>query len=554
MLNLSFRRIKAIARADMSILAGSMNIGSRKAKALNASKGRGAMVGFAALMFFIGLSYTVPSIIAMSSQYQVLGDNVVFTLMKNIYLLGTFFGFSLVYAAFFSGEDVERFLSLPVHAAELIIGKFTATATFIAIIFGLYSLPGFITFGVMKGSGPLFYILLPFVILMSAGLLTAVFGTLNLLIAGFASLFKHARKGVAYGLSAVTGLVLLAYYMTNSATMYIEKSPSDNPIFRYVEYLLMGYGPARILSGESLAELGLFFANLLLFIVLFAVIGQFLYIRGLAGISAAMAKKSKLKSGELLQSAGGGNSRFSYLAKEMRMLIRSPMVAMNCLVGGIIFPAMIIGALIYISMGGTDPDLLMASDFLKSLNQPAFATILLGGGFIVGLFISGMNMLGTSAISREGNNLYFMKYIPLALSEQFLIKYSFAAIVGILSVLPGIIPICLVANLSPLSFVFVCLTTIAGALLAPAIGLLFDVNSPYLNWDVDYKAVKQNINFLWWTLVAVALTVGSVFLMQIPNLPFWAGALLFLLLPLILLVVVFYFIIKTGQKSFARLI
>lgn len=554
MLNLSFRRIKAIARTDISILAGSMNIGSRKSKALNASKGRGAMVGFALLMFFVGLSYTVPSIFAMTAQYQVLGDNVVFTLMKNIYLLGTFFGFSLVYAAFFSGEDVERFLSLPVHAAELIIGKFTATTVFIGIIFGLYSLPGFITFGVINGSGPLFYILLPVIIILSAGLLTAIFGTLNLLIAGFASLFKHARKAVAYGLSALTGLVLLVYYMTSSASMYIEQSPSSNPIFRYAEYLLMGYGPAKILSGESLVELGLFFLNFILFTAVFAIIGQFLYIRGLAGISAAMAKKSKLKSGELLHSAGGGNARISYLAKEARMLIRSPMVAMNCLVGGIIFPVMIIGALVYISMGGTDPDLLQVSELLKSLNQPIFAGMILGGGFIVGLFISGMNMLGTSAISREGNNLYFMKYIPLALSEQFLIKYAFAAIVGIVSVLPGVIPICVAASLSPLSFLLVCLAAIAGALLAPAIGLLFDVNSPYLNWDVDYKAVKQNINFLWWSLVAIALTVGSVAFMQIPNLPFWVSALMFVLLPLILLVIVFYFIFKLGKKSFARLI
>ena len=168
--------------------------------------------------------------------------------------------------------------------------------------------------------------------------------------------------------------------------------------------------------------------------------------------------------------------------------------------------------------------------------------------------MSGMNLLGVSSISREGKNLFVMKYIPIPIFEQIMLKYAFAVAIGVFSTLLGILPVAFYIGLTGLEILMVSIAAVIGALLSQAIGLLFDVNSPYLNWDVDYKAVKQNINFLWWSLVCLGLTAGSVALMMMPGISVWLSAVLFILVPLLLLTASLALIYKLTKSSFARLI
>lgn len=116
------------------------------------------------------------------------------------------------------------------------------------------------------------------------------------------------------------------------------------------------------------------------------------------------------------------------------------------------------------------------------------------------------NFISVTAVSRDGENALFMKYIPVELYKQC--KYK---------VLPSII-----LNLFPLAYVVVLIKIfvpevaiitiieiIVGGLLSNIaysyFSICIDILKPKLAWTSEYSVVKQNINMLYGAILQLVI-------------------------------------------------
>ena len=122
-------------------------------------------------------------------------------------------------------------------------------------------------------------------------------------------------------------------------------------------------------------------------------------------------------------------------------------------------------------------------------------------------------------ISREGQQLFVKKYLPVSYKQQLIAKILPGFILGYVSVLIMVLlavfmfkmPIwlgLLILLVGWLPVLFTCLT-----------GLLIDVYNPKLDWDSEQKAVKQNVNVLYNMLAGIIRRIDVILVTFFPSLP-----------------------------------
>jgi ABC-2 type transport system permease protein len=135
------------------------------------------------------------------------------------------------------------------------------------------------------------------------------------------------------------------------------------------------------------------------------------------------------------------------------------------------------------------------------------------------------NMTGLTAISREGNNWYVNKYLPVSIKTMFYGKVIMAWLVAIAQFL--VFAVVLVAVLKP-PFILIMLCLILsflGIWIHNLIGVLVDLHHPMVDWETEQQLFKNRwIGLLHILLVAVLfglITGGSVYLSSELDLSVW---------------------------------
>ena len=121
-----------------------------------------------------------------------------------------------------------------------------------------------------------------------------------------------------------------------------------------------------------------------------------------------------------------------------------------------------------------------------------------------GSFMGGINMISSTAISREGTNAYFMKFIPVPVETQAFAKAACGIIISAVSGWLLLIP------LQPV-------------LQSPALQPAFDNVVPALFGAMAYKYYRKNMKIALWPLVLM-----SVLFILVPGL---LGSTSFMILP-----------------------
>ena len=114
--------------------------------------------------------------------------------------------------------------------------------------------------------------------------------------------------------------------------------------------------------------------------------------------------------------------------------------------------------------------------------------------------------IAVTAISRDGQNAIFMKYIPVSLYQQF--KYK--AIPNIIAIMIstvlviGVVWYYTKASVLFLGVIFMIAFMIA--IFESYLMIMVDLKKPKLQWDSEYAVVKQNMN-LAWTMAASGIVI-----------------------------------------------
>lgn len=468
-----------------------------------------------------------------------------------------FFGIFYTMNTFYFSMDIENLLPLPLKPSEILGAKFIVVLVYEYYTEAVFLLPVLLTYGIKDGSGILYYIyiLITFLILPVVPLLAA--SIIVMVIMRFTNVGKNKDLfKVIGGLFGIFFGLGINFYIQriNEASMSQDKlmqlvSQGNNSLMNIASILFPSskYAVNGVVRNNSIIG----FENILLFVIITAIafiifmcLGNLLYFKGVVGISETTSKRKKLTSRELSQSTRMNSVLRSYTIKELRILFRTPIYFLNCIIMNFLWPIFLIFPFLFQQKASQQ-----LGTFIAYFQRDSVSGIVLASSFATGLFITASNMITSTAISREGKNIYVMKYIPVNYTLQVMAKVLSGVIMGIVGITMMLIAAVILFKFSFLMILLMALAGILGAILSALSGILIDLYLPKLNWDSEQKAVKQNMNGLISMGASVVIGGLSVFAAIKLQLGLWTAFIMVIVVALLINILLYSLVASKGVKA-----
>ncbi|HEY8892937.1 MAG TPA: hypothetical protein VIM70_22165 [Clostridium sp.] len=471
-----------------------------------------------------------------------------------------FFGIFYAMGIFYFSMDVENLLPLPLKPWHIMGAKFTVVLIYEYLTEIIFFAPTLIAFGIKSDGGALYYaygvvifLLLPIVPLVMASVI-------NMIIMRFTNIAKNKDRfrllGGIIAMSVGVGInIYIQRFSQNISQSSITEmfAKGNNSLLSLATQIF----PSTKIAVNSLVNTSNVqgFINLILFVVIsvaaliiFIILGQVLYFKGVMGVSETTSKRKTLSNLELIKNTTQRSSLKVYVLKELKLLFRTPIYFINCVLMNFLWPVFLL--IPVFSQNGGGGQLKKLTELLQDGRSTG---VVLGAFFAVMLFTSCSNSISTTAITREGKNLFILKYIPMKYKEQLMAKVLSAAVLGVAGMFVVIILGIILIKL-PLNLVLLMLIVgSVGILLTSFIGIFIDLNFPKLNWDTEQKAVKQNFNVIVSMIICIALGGLTVFLIIKFEITKWVVFALIAGLYGILDVVLYYLLGTKGVKILGKI-
>ncbi len=470
------------------------------------------------------------------------------------------FGIFYVMNVFYFSKDVDNYLYLPISGGEILTSKFLVSLVYEYFLIIVLFLPIIVIYGMKDGAGILYYIYTFFALLLVPVFPLTIASILSMVIMRFSNRFKNRDRfnmiaGVL-SLMIALGFNFGIQFFTNRMSQGNELligSFADLPAFKisalvfptsfFATEALIGYDTIK-----GLLYLLIMIALSLVALAAFFLIGNAIYFKGVIGVSESKANRKVLSKEDMQKGTTKKGILFAYSLKELKLLFRTPIYFLNCVLISLIYPLFILFPL-FMGSSGEEDGIRETLVFLRSVDKGILIVIMAGVGFLLG----SVNIISSTAISREGKNFYFLKYIPVPYSTQIYAKILSSFYVEALAM---VIMYGIMIYLFQVDLMFILLSLIIvflSSLLVNQVGILMDTLWPKLNWDTEQKAVKQNLNSVLHMFLGFGLTALSVILGVKLEPTYFTGFMVSFLLIGILSFIFHFILMKTVEKRFERM-
>jgi ABC-2 type transport system permease protein len=276
------------------------------------------------------------------------------------------------------------------------------------------------------------------------------------------------------------------------------------------------------------------------------IVGELLYFKGVLGNSEVYSRRKNLSSEQLDKSLRRNSAMKAFMLKEIRILFRTPSYLLNCVIGSFIWPVFIIIGMF--GSGSVNSD--QGTAVLEVINYQRVLAIVLAVIFAISVVFSGGNGIASTSISRDGQNLYISKYIPLSFKDQIIARIMPGFILSSISVLLTLGVAFFAIELVPELIITGLIVSVLGILLTSFVGILLELKFPKLNWDNEEKAVKQNLNYMVVMFGSIILAGAVVVLIVLLTLSFWYAFAAIVLIFGGIDLGLYYLILNKGKKWF----
>lgn len=500
------RKYLSLTRVLLKNSMGLMSDGKSK-KTLNV-----ILYGVLALCM-IPLSFTLymmfdTAIVQLQALQQ---EGAVLALGFHLSSLVTFlFSIFLIPSIFYFSKDSETLLSLPLPPQTILSAKFSVCLAYEYAFTLIVLAPLFIAYASNTVIG-IPYVLLALVIFITLPIYPLVLSSIiTMLLMRFVPFFKNRdRFNMIAGILSIVLAFSFSFAM-NSGT--ISEDPNA-----LITMLVAGHNSmislfskifpaipfaAEALIGSDVVQLALYILITCAALAVLVILGKWLYFKGAIGFSETKSSRKELSAKEFARVSRHSKVR-TYLIKELRLLVRTPVYALNCIGMCLLMPIMLL--VIFMS---ADADVLLQQlpDITPYLDGMLPYAVLVG--MASGFLFSNLNMISSTAISREGSNLSFMKYIPMSLKQQLQAKVVSGILMSVISMLLTLLCVYFLLPIFPLTWYF---AAAAASLITIVLGnyasLALDILHPKLVWEQEAAAVKQNMSGIVSMLASMALCV-----------------------------------------------
>ena len=505
------------------------------------------------ISYSLGLAFDVLAKIQQQGAILGLGISAVCVI---IFVFGIF----LVINTFYFSKDVENLLPLPLRPAEILASKFIVVLIYEYATELVVLLPFIIMYGIKSGGGVLYciYGLVIFMILPVIPLVLDSF--LAIVIMRFTNIGSHKERfktiGGIFAISIGIGFNMVSQKFANNAMsndkiMELFKKGNNSFLDTATNVFPSANLAAKALINNNNLKGIMFLISFLLISIaligIFLVLGEGLYFRGVVGLSEAPSKRKNLSSDEIDKTLIQNSSIKAYTIKELKIIFRTSVYLMNCVIMVFIWPICLI-------------PILMQKDAMTEIKKVGImiqggttAGIALAVAFGITMFISMANPTAATSISREGENIFVCKYLPMSYKKQIMAK----AISGIILTLVGLVVLIIMAivviNPPAIVIILTLVIGILGIIFSAFTGIFIDLNFPKLHWDNEQKAVKNNMNVLFNMLIGAIIGGISVYLVIKFKLTMWGAFSAFTLIFLILDLILYYLLSTVGVKLYRKI-
>ena len=418
--------------------------------------------------------------------------------------------FSSINILYFT-KDTEAILPLPLKPYQIILAR-TNVIIILSYIFNLIiGLFPLIIYGIIIKCNAWYYISSILALIILPVLPIILISLLVMIIMSFSKITKNKNR---FQLLATILVIALIIAFSIFITRIEQETMSDEQVLQMITQansmvnLIKAYIPTLqyaidVILGNSIIYSLLQFLKLVGFTVvsymIYVALAQKLYFKGLVGNLYSGIKKRKTKVNLDIKKTTIGKS---YVSKEFKILFRNPVFLVQCVLPAILFPILIAVLVI------------MGNDGIKQLSElgnteEKDGPILLFSILAIIQFFSMIVYVSATAISRDGSNAVFMKYIPLSLYKQYIYKTIPNIIMNILMIIITLAIIQYVINISILSLIVIFIVSTIIAIFQSFLLLLVDLKRPKLQWSSEYAVVKQNMNLIF-PMIFAFINIGVI--------------------------------------------
>lgn len=505
-------------------------------------------------IIFLGITYLSYEIIKFLSH---IGQPEIF-LNLYFFMLAVLLLFQIILICanlFFFSKDIEKVLYMPLKPIELLLAKFNSLLCMLYITEGIFGFIPLTFYGLLTHAYFVFYLWEIIILAIFPILLITIVSTVVFMMMRLGRFMRNKDIfQVIITLMLITFFCILEsttlqrlFEIKNDEQAIQQFSNFSQRVQQVGKYFLVINPSVTILSNPISSMAVISFFKLLFYNIvggiIFILVGKFTYLKDIVkNIVSNTNKKKKLINIE--KDTKYHTKSISYILKEIKMLVREPIFFMQC-----IFPVIIIlitGIIIIVALLPVIAKMMQEEAIKVVLQNLSFNMEIVCGILVVLQVLFSISNISLTAISREGKNATFIKYIPIKLYQQFLYK-SIPQI--ILNLLVSVVVLGMILYLIPsinilyLFLIFLIATFIN--LINSYLMLVVDLRRPNLDWNTEYSVVKKSDNKLF---QYVLMIINVIFLMYISNLFKHVNLLVALIGEVIIFAIIFIIIDRAIKK------
>lgn len=491
-------------------------------------------LGTLAFLFFylIFLNYTIFLPLVSGSTSQM--ESAIINSAKTCLYLSIFITFASSMGNYYFNEDVKIVFRLPVKTKDIIESKILVMSLFNFIFYLVIFLPTAVKYGIQTGQNSLFFVS---AVLSSALMSISIVSLLSIILIFLMQYMTKIPnlKNKLQSIYMFLGILVFVFIQIKS-----QNAPNGDSInfFGSAKSLPLSFLFEGAIGLKSANKLIYFSVLLLLAGGLFFIATNFMhkvFVKGAQQNQVASNKKKKVS----LKGIKNKTVSMAITSKEIKNILKTPIYFFNIMLSGFFITVILIVTAINITQ--KNPNLITETRsgifnmFYKNPVEMLLITFIVG--FLLSLVAGITNDPAVTSISREGKNIYQMKYLPISAKNNVNGRIRAAIMLKLISFVPMFIMAMIILG----KLFYLVLPIIVGFVMCSYfvsnLGLFIDIQSPKLIWTTPQQAIKQNLNIL--KLIAAISIIGFIFYKFIDafitkyDVPFEQGIIYLALIPVI---------------------
>lgn len=444
-------------------------------------------------------------------------------LMNFIILFGKSI-FESLNALYFS-KDLKILLRMPIKSKDIVKGKI------INMIISEYQMETImlaipmIIYGIMEKVQPQFYLYALIILLVLPVIPIMITSTIIAIIMRFTNGIKN--KTLVMYMTIILSLVALDFVFTGfNHSRNLNVSEFENSVLRIngisekiaEQFILIKPIMNTLLNYNNIKGI----QNLVLYLlesgvtyILGILVISKIYLKGAIG-TTINGKRSERGAEKLnIEDFKKKNKNITYLEKDIKLMSRTPIFCIQCLIIPIVYPLIILFVLLiaitFSRLVGVD----LIADLTKEMNTSKMQAIFI----CVGEVFFMMNFSSIIGISKESKSAILTKTIPIDYQKQFNMKTYIGKFLNMLAtIIVALAYYETTKDIQPTIVMFAILYLLNS--IGEKVKLYIDLRKPQIEWESEYAMMKQNtniMNVLFYTLAILVIVVAISQLISSPS-------------------------------------